>query len=286
MLALGKSMFKNSDIQRAASQNGYAVIDANLHNEVEQFYTYISNHFKFDTTDFYYSLMSNSFETNKIVQSTLLEILHRFFEAHFTSYKIINASFLVKPADTKEEFLLHQDWCYTDEKRFNAYNIWIPLADVTAHNGAMFFLPGSHLWFNNFRSGSFHSSKVESTNALQPYVHTVPLQKGQVVMFNPAVFHGSHPNCSAHNRLVVTATILPQEAPFLYYHRSDAENTAGVFEMDEEAFLQDLEKLAYGGVPQSPEVTKLSYTHKTITEKDLMERLLNFEASSHHLTIA
>ena len=73
-------MFKNPDIQRAASQDGLAVIDANLHKEVEQLYAYISNHFKFTATDFYYSLMANTYETNKVIQKALLEILHNFFE--------------------------------------------------------------------------------------------------------------------------------------------------------------------------------------------------------------
>jgi hypothetical protein len=268
-------MFKNPDIQRAASQNGFAVIDSNLHKEVEQLYAYISNHFKFTHTDFFYSLMANTYETNKVIQKALLEILHNFFETHFTGYKILNTSFLAKPADTKEEFLLHQDWCYTDERSYNAYNIWIPLTDVNAENGAMFFLPCSHLWFENYRSGSLHSSRITSADdTLKPYLQTVPLKKGQVILFNPAVFHGSHPNLSNQNRLVVTSTILPQEAPFLYFQKGEVENEVGVFNMEGDAFLIDLEKLAFGGKPTSPEMKRLKYTHCSITKSELTAKVM------------
>lgn len=276
-------MFKNPDIQRAASQDGFAVIDANLHKEVEQLYAYISNHFKFTATDFYYSLMANTYETNKVIQKALLEILHNFFETHFTGHKILNASFLAKPADTKQEFLLHQDWCYTDEKNYNAYNIWIPLTDVNEENGAMFFLPGSHLWFENYRSGSLHSSRITSADDLKPYIQTIPLKKGQVILFNPAVFHGSHPNLSNQNRLVVTSTILPQQAPFLYFQKSETENEASVFNVEGDAFLKDLEKLAFGGKPTSPEVKRLIYIHSPITKSELTAKAMTNNKPLYYL---
>jgi len=276
-------MFKNPDIQRAASQDGLAVIDANLHKEVEQLYAYISNHFKFTATDFYYSLMANTYETNKVIQKALLEILHNFFETHFTRHKILNASFLAKPADTKQEFLLHQDWCYTDEKNYNAYNIWIPLTDVNEENGAMFFLPGSQLWFENYRSGSLHSSRITSDDTLKPYLQTVPLKKGQVILFNPAVFHGSHPNLSNQNRLVVTSTILPQEAPFLYFQKGEAENEVSIFNVEGDAFLKDLEKLAFGGKPTSREVKRLKYTHCSITKSELTAKVMTNNKPLYYL---
>jgi ectoine hydroxylase-related dioxygenase (phytanoyl-CoA dioxygenase family) len=270
-------MFKNPDIQRAASQSGFAVIDANLNEEVEQLYAYISNHFKFPTTDFYYSLMANTYEANKTIQQSLLKILDGFLKTNFTGHKILNASFLAKPANTKEEFLLHQDWCYTDEKSYDAYNIWIPLSDVTAENGAMFFLPGSHLWFDNFRSGSLHSSRITSGDLLKPHLQTVPLKKGQAIVFNPAVFHGSHPNLSNENRLVVTSTVLPEEAPFLYFQKSETENEVSVFDISADAFLKDLERLAFAGRPESMEINRMEYTHRPITETDQMTKLATFE---------
>lgn len=271
-------MFKNSDIQRAVALNGFAVIDANLHIEAEQLYAYISTHLKSVNADFYYSLMDNSYETNKVIQKTLLGILHSFFETHFTDYKILNASFLAKPAHTKEEFLLHQDWSYTDEKKFSAYNIWIPLTDVSEQNGAMFFLPGSHLWFENYRSGSLLSSRITSDGVLKSFIQTVPLTKGQMILFNPAVFHGSHPNFSNQNRLVVASTILPEDAPFLYYNKGEADDEVCVFDIKTDIYLEDLERIAFGGKPQAVEIKRLNYSHKPYTEDDLLAKLTNVES--------
>ena len=266
-------MFKNPDIQRAASQNGFAVIDANLDKEIEQLYTYISNHFKLSTTDFYYSLIAQPYETNIKVQDALQSILGAFFDSHFEDYRILNTSFLAKPAETKKEFLLHQDWCYTDEKHYSAYNIWIPLDDVDENNGAMFFLPESQMWFENYRSGSLHSSRITSGARLREHLQTVPLKKGQVLLFNPAVFHGSHPNYTKQNRLVVTSTVLPLEAPFLYFDKKEDEDEVAVFDVDRDTFLRDLERLAFGGKPTSQPVRSLKYSHVPVSESDLIAKL-------------
>src|SRR5438874_654701 len=124
-------MFKNPSVEQHLSQNGFAVIDANLLNEIGDLQKCIAEHFQFTGADFYYSLLANTFEQNVVLQNSIKKILNSFYETQFTGCRTITESFLVKSANTSDELLLHQDWNYTHEKNFSAYNIWIPLTDVT-----------------------------------------------------------------------------------------------------------------------------------------------------------
>ena len=267
-------MFKNPSIEQNLLQNGFAVIDANLLNEVDDLQDYIAAHFQFKGNDFYYSLLANTFEQNKVLQNSIRKILNNFYETQFTDYRTITESFLAKPANTSDELLLHQDWNYTDEKNFSAYNIWIPLTDVTKENGTLFFLKGSHLWFNNLRSATLPTARISMNNFSSAQIEMIIVKKGQALLFHPAVFHGSYPNHSSQNRIVVTSTLLPQEAPFLYYQKSETSNEVKVFQLNDDTFLKDLKTIAVGGNPGAPEINRLKYSHQVITDAELKGKLL------------
>jgi len=265
-------MFKSAELFQEISKAGFAVIDANLIEETEQLRAYISENFKISHPHFYYSLLENDFEQNKRICLHFKIILHSFYEANFTDYRTVTESFLVKPANTPDELLLHQDWCYTDEKKHSAYNIWIPLTDITEENGAMFFLPGSHLWFDNLRSASLPTARISSKIFSSEQIISVTLKKGQVLVFHPAIFHGSSPNLSSKHRVIVTATLLPKSAPFLYFQQGEATDEVKVFCLDDATLLRTLKTVAIRGNPDLPEERRINYTHHIITEAELVNR--------------
>jgi hypothetical protein len=266
-------MFKDPSIHRELSENGFAVIDANLLAETQQLRTYIEARFKLPAGEFYYSLLANSPAENKELHNAIDQILRGFYETHFTNYRILTQSFLSKPANTTDELLLHQDWCYTDERQHAAYNIWLPLIDVTEKNGTMFFLRGSHLWFNNLRSATLPTARISINNFQQEQITTVTLKQGQVLLFHPAVFHGSYPNLSSANRIVTTATILPKDAPFVYFQNGNADDEALIFQLQDDYFLKDLGTIAVGGRPVSYEIGRVKYRHVIVSERELKAKL-------------
>lgn len=259
-------LLKDFEWWQTLQSNGYVLLDAGLEAETELIQEFISKHFSLPDSKFYYSLIDNDFHQNQNIRNTLSKILLPFYELYFQNYRTITESFLAKPAYTKDELLLHQDWCYTDESKFNAYNIWIPLTDVDENNGAMFFLPGSHRWFHNYRSGTLPTARISMTEV--DTVKIVCMKRGQALVFHPAVFHGSFPNHSQKNRIVTTATVMEKNAPFLYYHREN-ENQVVAIEMEDEALLGGLEKIAMGSPPQGAHIHTFSYRHQIITAADL-----------------
>ena len=266
-------MFKDHIIEQKLTKNGYVVIDAHLETEVSQLLSYINENFNLSSSDFYYSLLSNSYEKNIELQKVIRTILNNFYRSFFEDHRILTPSFLSKPANTPAELLLHQDWCYTDEQIFSAYNIWIPLDDVTESNGAMVFLPGSHAWFDNLRSTTLPTARISSSYFLRHGIKAITMKKGQALVFHPAAFHGSCPNLSAQSRIVVTSTVMPKDAPFLYYQRSNSSpNEVSVLHLDDEAFLRDLNSLAMNLNPDYPEIKRIKYAYSTINEDDLKAR--------------
>ncbi len=268
-------MFKDPKILNQINQLGFVLIDAKMIHETDKLNSFLIDNFRFQTPDFYYSLLENNFSQNKVIGNTLSEVLNQFYQNFFTEIKILNQSFLSKPANSKEELLLHQDWCYTDNKKYSSYNIWIPLTDTTEKNGAMFFIPGSHLWFDNIISASLPTARISTSKFPSSKIHSVSVKKGQVLIFHPAVFHGSFPNFSEKNRIVVTSTILQKNAPFLYFHQSEIKDEVRVFSLEEDAFLKDLKSLAMGGAPTSKEIKRIKYLHSIITEQELKLKIFS-----------
>lgn len=277
MDATGTPLLRDADTWQALQRDGFAVLDAGPEVDTERMRQHIEAGLTLPPDRFYYSLLANTPAQNQALRTGLKNELQNFYARHFRGYRTLTESFLSKPAHTESELLLHQDWCYTDESRHPAYNLWIPLEDVTESNGAMFVLPGSHTRFRNLRSGSLPTARISMQALPAEQIRSVPLKRGQVLIFHPAVFHGSYPNRSARHRVVVTATVLPETAPFLYYHANGSPGEVSVYKLEDDAYLDGLEKLATGNAPDAPVQARLPYTHRVPTAEELLAAAVRYD---------
>jgi hypothetical protein len=259
----------NSSINEQLAKIGYALVGDVPENSFTQLHAFVMDNLQGNKSYFSYSLIENSYEQNTIIRTIIREILTPFFKSHFNHYKTLNESFLIKPSNTSEELLLHQDFCYTDERTFAAYNVWIPLIDVNESNGAIFVLPGSHLWYKNYRSSSLPTSRISMKNFPSSQIQKVEMKRGQVLLFHPALFHGSYPNTTTQNRVVVTATVTHKNANFLYYHQEENSTETEVYCLHEDAYLRDLKTISMKARPHAPLKEKFTYKHFEITETEL-----------------
>jgi ectoine hydroxylase-related dioxygenase (phytanoyl-CoA dioxygenase family) len=271
-----KDIFKSQEHQSHFDKYGYVVIDANLAGEIDKMEAFIGPYLANLSTDFYYSLIANDLEENKRIRGKIRNGLQLFYDTFLLDYKSLNESFLVKPANTSDELLLHQDWCYTHEERFQSLTLWMPLCDVNENNGALFFLPGSHKWFNNLRSSSFATARISSSDLPTGELQQVNLRKGQLLLFHPAIFHGSFPNNSSHPRTVVTSVILSEDADYIYFQAvvNDQEKNVKTFKLDEDSFLRELKTMAVGADPSTELIDRFHYNHPVISPADLHHKAL------------
>ena len=114
-----------------------------------------------------------------------------------------NGDFWVRPKLPNEKLTTlpwHQDSAYMPNTETDTHlTVWLPLVDVKPENGPLQFLPGSH------KSGlqTYHRvpSETFAVPVLSPTssgidIHTLEMEKGDLLVFNNLVFHRSLLNCS------------------------------------------------------------------------------------------
>lgn len=267
-------MLRDSSIQKELVEKGFAIVGQLGEEELLTLET-IASVGVLPTSDFFYSLLTFGTDKNQQINLQISQALNSFILQNFEEVRIVNGSYLAKPSNENTELLLHQDWCYTDEKKHQAYNVWIPLSDVAESNGALFFLCDRHVGDKNIRSGSLPTARIKSsTEGLKTYLKTVPMKRGEVLLFHPAVFHGSHPNLTSKHRVVITTTIIDEDAPFLYYHRMN-EQEVSVFHFDDNEYLKKLAPLTKGEAPDMKPICTHKYMHVIPSANDLVAALIS-----------
>lgn len=220
---------------------------------------------------FQYSLMEHSFEENLYLHQQLNELLFPLLDSIFEHYSTYSSTLLIKPNVTGTEMNLHQDWTFTDEKKFTACTIWIPLQDTNEQNGCLFFLPKSHRIINNFRSHHYETARI-SRDLFIKEVKSVKSYKGDLVVFNPACFHGSFPNETLKPRVAISITVLDKNAPFLHV-KKESDKNACVYRLSAHSFFKDLAQLNERYGFESNIYESIAYTHHVPTSDEIKLKL-------------
>lgn len=104
----------------------------------------------------------------------------------------------------------HQDASYWPLTPSKTVTVWLAIDDADAENGAMQFIPGSHL----HAQVAFEASSTEENNVLNQTVReaerygdppvTTTLKAGQISLHTDWLLHGSEPNMSTRRRCGLT----------------------------------------------------------------------------------
>ena len=268
-----KSLFILPKVQNKFDEEGYVVLNLFSPNQIDNLIDITSIVDIQSVSDFFYSLIELPSSQNKQIHESISSVILPALDNIFINYRNIAASFLVKPGNTMSELMLHQDWCYTDETEYNTITCWIPLCDVNEDNGAVFLIPGSHK-FINIRSASYPTERILSSEIGNRNCLPINLNVGQMLCFNPAIWHGSYPNKKNINRSVVTTIIMSNEAPFLYFQKQNDQN-CDVYELNDDCFENYLNKMAYGTLPDGLiKVRNINYKHEPIKAEEVILKII------------
>lgn len=135
-------------------------------------------------------------------ETVLKEIACHFIgeEVKLSKFNIIS-----KSAYANGAIPCHQDIAYSDGESYE-FSLWLPLQNVTLKEGALEFLPKSHLgeiesavdfWQPNFVDKIFLSSDWQENHI------AVPVQVGDAVAFDARIWHRSAKNESGQNRFAI-----------------------------------------------------------------------------------
>lgn len=224
-------------------------------------------------SDLYESSRHNSLETNQRINRAILAELAGAVKEEFDACQLFGGTFMVKSRKDSTALPLHQDWSVVEEEEYDTAFIWCPLQEVNAFNGGLFVLEGSHMYFDCLRSGSYPSDRYILPYALRHCLKDVSLRAGEAVIYSDRLFHGSHANQSAEDRIVVTGRVAERGARLVYYQkRNEAE--VDVYQADPAFYLSHIDSLAKGRLPSG--MSKLytrAYRHQRVSDELLLSKI-------------
>lgn len=170
--------------------------------------------------DFNVGMNSDVYLLRKKMQENLFDILSPFFTDILDEYDFFSASFVNKKPNKKFLIAAHQDFTYCDENQAPSFMAWIPLVDTTIENGAIGFIPKSHLFYNYKRAFPFplsYSPIVLNEIELMKYLEIQEMNKGEIVFFYNKTVHGSFPNYTNKIRYAMNISFIKKgHQPELY----------------------------------------------------------------------
>jgi ectoine hydroxylase-related dioxygenase (phytanoyl-CoA dioxygenase family) len=111
---------------------------------------------------------------------------------------------------------LHQDNPYWSFTSTDALTIWVALDDVDLKNGALCYLPGTHLLAEWKQA---EDVTIDSIFGVHPGWRSIepvfcPIRAGGVLWHNGLTVHGSGANLSPHPRRAINCAFMPDGATF------------------------------------------------------------------------
>ena len=151
---------------------------------------------------------------NLMMNSSILEYVSDLIGPNVLN---IMTHLFYKRSQDKRKVSWHQDASYWPLTPTKTITVWLALDDVSAQNGAMKFIPGSHL----HGQIPFQPSDEEEHNVLNQTVSrpedwgdnavNIELQAGQISIHSDLLLHGSEPNLSTTDRRGLTLRYMPSD---------------------------------------------------------------------------
>ncbi len=196
-----------------------------------------------------YATRAQKQATTEVLFERLVPRIAPLFDRH----RPFMAAFLVKWPGEAGVVPLHQDDWHVDERRFRAVAVWIALDDVGPEegNGPLEVVAGSQWVEARPRgTGTPWPYTAECGHLAEHHLVTVPARRGEAVVLDNGVVHGSAPNRTDRPRLAVAIGMAPEEAGLVQAVADDA-GQVWLFDVDPDFYVeQDLKAMTVAGLAE------------------------------------
>lgn len=167
-------------------------IDISQFNSVDQKYLYLKQHHP--------TLKAHAYDLMKLLDSVQATAnLQPIIDAitSITQTPLFVDNVLIRPDDFSNDRLRHVHQEGLGQISESAVNLWAPLTDVNELKGSIKFIPGSHTQgyvkhqFYETESGRYHGVAEEFLDNTNETIAC--MEKGDVLLFHPCLFHASAP---------------------------------------------------------------------------------------------
>lgn len=241
------NLFKESNNQEFFNNNGFIRLPLLEQNEIEELANYYQNLSIKDEKGFGFHVSMDSVgeEKGKTIRDYVWSIIIPKLKQHLINFKPYVASYVVKEINPKGIVPAHQDWSFVDNEPsgYSSITCWVPLVDTSLDNGCIGVIKGSNHFFNNYRPSPSPQTPVPLSNhmfSIFPYLNTIEMKAGEVLLFDNKTFHASLPNTSNDVRLAVGVGITQSDSTLVHYYlKPDGKkNTLYKYKVDENFFLK------------------------------------------------
>lgn len=240
-------IFKDEERQQFFEREGYAVFPLLNKEEVAELKSFYQSLPLKDEKGFgfHVSMDNSDKEMCRTIREKIWDIALPRLAEHLKDFKPFVASFVMKEVNPKGVVPAHQDWSFVDreEEGYSSITCWIALVDTNLDNGGMGVIRGSHKFMQNHRPSPSPQCPVplsEHMFSIFPYLHTIDVKAGEVLMFDNRTFHASPPNTSDAVRLAAGVGVTQAGANLVhYYMKPDGEfKTMLRYNVDQDFFLK------------------------------------------------
>ena len=212
---------------------------------------YLAN--EYETTEHFFTTTStNNIAYRKKMDAFIRTSIQNEIDDLFKNYTNLYSSFIVKKRGFKGKIGLHADWQFVEEPQFSAINIWIALSDLNKNSATLKVVPASYKLVNQMRGPNYVLDK--SLYSYQDKLKTIPLKKGQAIIYDTRLLHASSNNLLHKKRIVASALVVPEEAPILYnYFNANDTTKFSSNVVDKNFYLEKCNFKAVNGVWEKAE---------------------------------
>lgn len=162
-----------------------------------------------------WSFHSHDEDHKRRVSRSLRDEVWPTIESCFDGQTPFLSTFITKWPGPDGGFAPHQDPTLVDERTSVGVTVWIPLRDVDQDNGMLWIVPGSHRIPGGFRVtdvDQFPFADCEK-DILGEHGTGIPLDAGEILVFDNRVIHFSLPNVTQAPRVVASFGLRPADGP-------------------------------------------------------------------------
>lgn len=252
---MAKRIFKDERHQALFEKQGFIILPFLTTEEVARLdKVFDTLHPRIHEAGFFSGSYSSDIAYKKKASEEIVQVFSRAYRELFVHYTPFGGAFLYKVPGANSELSAHQDWTIVDETENVALNCWVPLCDVTRHNGALSILPGSHYDnFNVIRAPTLPFFFSGNDDLVLQELLPMEVQAGTAVILNQSVIHYSPPNNGDKIRKAITAGIKSEGAQMYFHYKMPDKEELEVFAMEDDFlisfkdFTTDIGKRPYLG---------------------------------------
>lgn len=160
------------------------------------------------------------FDSNEEYRLATFEIIKELFGSFaselLNNFEIVQANVFIKPPH-QGYVAPHQNLTILDESKYTSLSFWCPALDTNTENGTMVVVPKSHKKFMKYRTTNISWPLLPLFKDYDsPFFETVNVKKGEILIIDDSLIHGTTNNKTADSRFVFHALLVPQNADLIY----------------------------------------------------------------------